>query len=108
MLKDIEMSSICVFEKHHKNKVDEPSGTAIELASVVFENFGVNPQVLSERGGKEVGTHNIDFYFGDELISISHKAFSRDAFASGVLKAVEFLIGYYGVGMICFEEVFGK
>ena len=108
ILKSVEMSSICVFEKHHEQKVDCPSGTAIELSKVVFENFGVNPQVLSERGGKEVGTHNIDFYFGDEVISVSHKAFSREAFASGVLKAVEFLIGYDDVGMIGFEEIFGK
>ncbi len=108
VLKDAKLSSICVFEKHHAQKVDCPSGTATELEKVIYENFGVKPQMLSERGGKEIGTHVIDFYFGDEVISVSHKAFSREAFVFGVVKAVEFMLKQNKAKMYCFEDVFDK
>lgn len=84
--------SITIFEKHHAEKKDSPSGTAIELKGFIEERFNGKVSVLSERGGKEVGTHKIDFYFGDELISVSHSAFSRDSFACGVVLAAEYML----------------
>jgi len=108
VLKDTTLSSICVFEKHHAQKVDCPSGTAIELGKVIYENFGIEPQMLSERGGKEIGTHMIDFYFADEVISVSHKAFSREAFVLGVVRAVEFMLRQSDAKQYCFEDIFDK
>ena len=83
---------ICLFEKHHKNKKDSPSGTAIELKTLIEKTADKKVLVLSQRGGDEVGTHTIDFYFSGEVVSLSHQAFSRDAFVQGVKKAVYFLL----------------
>ncbi len=84
--------SITIFEKHHAEKKDSPSGTACELKEFIEEKYDGKVSVLSERGGKEIGTHHIDFYFGDELISVSHSAFSRDAFACGAVLACEYML----------------
>lgn len=83
---------ICIFEKHHKHKKDSPSGTALELKTLIENNTGKSVSVLAQRGGDEVGTHTIDFYFSGEVVSLSHQAFSRDAFVQGVKKAVYFLL----------------
>lgn len=83
---------ICIFEKHHKNKKDSPSGTALSLEKFIGEHTNSKVQILAERGGEEIGTHKLDFYFGSELVSISHQAFSRKAFADGVKMAVDFMM----------------
>ena len=83
---------ICLFEKHHKHKKDSPSGTAIELKTLIENNTGKSVSVLAQRGGDEVGSHTIDFYFSGEVVSLSHQAFSREAFVQGVKKAVYFLL----------------
>lgn len=88
----VKPTEICVFEKHHKRKKDAPSGTAISLAKFISSKTNVPVQMLAERGGEEVGTHKVDFYFGSELVSISHLAFSRNVFAEGAAKAVRFMI----------------
>ena len=49
--------------------------------------------MICERGGKEIGTHTVDCYFDNEMVSITHKAFSRDAFADGVKKTVAWMFG---------------
>ena len=83
---------ICLFEKHHKHKKDSPSGTAIELKTLIENNTSKSVSVLAQRGGDEVGSHTIDFYFSGEVVSLSHQAFSREAFVQGVKKAVYFLL----------------
>ncbi|MBO5344904.1 MAG: hypothetical protein J6A51_03305, partial [Clostridia bacterium] len=85
------VEDIVIFEKHHKNKKDKPSGTALELENLIRSKTSRHADVLVERGGKEIGTHKIDLYFENELISIKHQAFSRECFADGVLLAVEFM-----------------
>ncbi len=84
----LKIEDVVVFEKHHRLKKDSPSGTALELKKSIEQDFDGKIQMLSERGGQEIGTHQIDFYFGSELISIKHQAFSREAFAEGVCFAV--------------------
>lgn len=86
-----KMSAFCsffedviVFEKHHKQKKDAPSGTAKELQKQIYESFDLNAEIIAERGGKEIGTHVMDMYFGDEVLSVKHQAFSRKAFSDGV------------------------
>ena len=49
-------------------------------------------QVTSARGGTVVGTHELSFYGGGESITLTHTAQSRDAFASGIEKAAEFIV----------------
>lgn len=83
----LKIDSITIFESHHKNKADRPSGTALSLKNEIEKHYSGNIEILSSRGGMEIGTHKIDFYFGSEKISISHCAYSRDAFADGAVIA---------------------
>ena len=99
----LNIENVCIFESHHKNKLDAPSGTALELLDVVNKDFIGDIQVLSERGGMEIGTHKIDFYFGAEKLTVSHQAFSRQAFADGVLIAVKNMANL-GAGVYNFEH----
>ena len=104
---DFELvEDIVIFEKHHKNKKDKPSGTALELESLIKSKTGCFVDVLTERGGKEIGTHKIDLYLKNELISIKHQAFSRECFADGVLFAVKFMLEKKENKLFSFEDVF--
>lgn len=108
MLKTVGVTEACIFEKHHKNKKDSPSGTALELANVVKNELKINPQLFSLRGGKEIGTHEISFYFEDECIEISHKAFSRTAFAKGVVLVAKNINKLESNGIYSFEDMMGN
>jgi len=94
-----------IVEKHHKRKIDAPSGTAIILADAINESgkyeftygrFGSSKRkplevgVHAVRGGGIVGEHSVIFAGDDEVIEVSHSAGSRRIFASGALKAAEF------------------
>lgn len=83
------IQDIIVFEKHHRQKKDLPSGTAKNIVKFIETNYSGKIQVISERGGQEIGTHIVDVYFDNEVISLSHKAFSRDVFAVGVCRVVD-------------------
>jgi len=96
-----------IVEKHHNKKADSPSGTAFMLAnamnkegkySVVTDRScrrqarPVNEiGISSVRGGSIVGEHSVIFAGRDEVIEISHSAFSKDVYAVGALKAAEFI-----------------
>lgn len=100
-----------IVEKHHNRKVDAPSGTAIMLANAVNSEFGNEKYfeydrhskrqkrskneigIHSVRGGTIVGEHDVIFAGHDEVITISHSAYSREVFAAGAVKAARFLIG---------------
>lgn len=86
-----DVQSVSIIEKHHKDKKDSPSGTALELKAVIESLTNKSVQVYSVRGGKEIGTHEIDVYYENEVIRISHQAFSRDAFVRGVELSVDFV-----------------
>ena len=112
-------ANIEVTDIHHVHKVDAPSGTALALAAAVKKGQSGLPVELSEtskvvkpadhgdanivfnsvREGEIVGEHTVSFTMPDEVIEISHKALDRDVFASGALKAGEWLLsqapGYY-------------
>ena len=77
----------------------------MELANVVKSELEINPQILSLRGGKELGTHEISFYFEEECIEISHKAFSRTAFANGVVLVANNINKLTTNGLYSFEDV---
>lgn len=96
---------IFIIEKHHKHKKDSPSGTAIALMNCI-ENITQKPAIIfSIRGGEEIGTHSIDFYFGSEVLSVTHQAFSRKAFTSGVVQAVNFMTYQTQPKLYHFDEI---
>ncbi|NMA07235.1 MAG: 4-hydroxy-tetrahydrodipicolinate reductase [Ruminococcaceae bacterium] len=98
-----------ILERHHKYKIDAPSGTALLLADEINEvSSGLFKYVYdrksrriarekneigitSIRAGNIVGEHEIIFGGENEIISISHSALSKSVFASGALKAAEFI-----------------
>ena len=100
-----------IVERHHHNKKDAPSGTALMLAKSVNEGFGggkenvygrhgmVGERRQSEigihavRGGTIVGEHEVMFAGEDEIVTLAHSARSRKVFASGALKAAAWLQG---------------
>lgn len=87
---DIEIS-----ETHHRFKKDKPSGTAIMLSELLAEN----PAMHSKRLGSEFGEHEIDFASTGELLTLKHRAYSREAFTRGVLMSAEAILnmeaGFY-------------
>lgn len=86
-----DIQSVSIIEKHHKNKKDKPSGTALELKKHIESSLKKEVQIHSIRGGNEIGVHEIDLYYENEVIRISHQAFSREAFVRGVELSIEFL-----------------
>ncbi len=106
-----------IVERHHRRKVDAPSGTALMLADAartslpcdseyVYERQSVRKPradneigISSLRGGTIVGEHSIVFAGLDEVLEIKHTAYSRDVFASGAVKAAKFMATVTKPGM---------
>jgi len=98
-----------IVERHHRRKVDAPSGTALMLADAAADAFPEKPEYVYEReskrkprskneigisavrGGTIVGVHDVIFAGQDEIIELRHTAASRDVFASGALKAAKYI-----------------
>lgn len=80
-------------ERHHAQKKDAPSGTALRIAAEVGK---LNPPIVSSRVGSEFGLHTLFFDSPDDLIEISHRARSRDGFARGAVLAAEMIRGRKG------------
>lgn len=78
-------------EYHHKQKLDSPSGTAKEIERILISN-GVKFSTSAFRVGNEKGFHKLQFFFGDEILEISHRANSRKVFADGALDAMHKLL----------------
>ena len=100
-----------IVEKHHNQKKDAPSGTAIMIAEAIKEELGGKDHFVYDRhsvrkprdkdeigmhairGGTIVGEHDIIFAGHDEVITLSHSAQSREVFANGAVNAAVFLAG---------------
>ena len=100
-----------ILEKHHNQKVDAPSGTALALADAVNESLGNEYHykydrtaervkrdkkeigIQAIRGGSIVGEHDVIFAGRDEVLTLSHTAYSKAIFAKGALEAAKFLAG---------------
>ena len=81
----------CVIQEvHHKNKKDNPSGTAKTFAKVLKEN-NIKYDVVGFRAGDVVGNHSISLFGENEQITISHIATSRKLFAKGAIDICNFL-----------------
>lgn len=100
-----------IVEKHHNQKVDAPSGTALALADsmneamdqtyeYVYDRSSVRKKreknemgIMAVRGGSIVGEHDVIFAGQDEVIEFSHTAYSKAIFAKGAVEAARFLKG---------------
>ena len=99
-----------IVEKHHNQKLDAPSGTALALADVMkdeLDDISYNLDrtkvrkkrerneigISAVRGGTIVGEHEVIFAGTDEVIEIKHTAYSRAIFAKGAISAAKFLKG---------------
>ncbi len=85
-------------ERHHSQKKDAPSGTALRIASEVREGSGgkLDPPIAASRVGSEFGLHTVYFDSPDDLIEISHRARGREGFAQGAVLAAELIRGRKG------------
>ena len=79
---------VSIEEVHHKNKKDRPSGTALMIIQQMPE---LSIPVTSHRVEDGIANHTIDFTLEDEVLSLSHKALSRNVYAIGALKSAHFL-----------------
>lgn len=109
-----------IIEKHHNQKLDAPSGTALLLADAISSQLKNPPRyeydrhskrakrgkneigIHSVRGGTIVGEHQVLFAGRDEVITLSHTAMSKEVFATGGINAALFLAnrqpGLYNMG----------
>ena len=100
-----------IVEKHHKLKLDAPSGTALALADSINETLDNSYEYVYDRssrrqkrpvkeigisavrGGTIVGDHDVIFAGEDEVITISHSAYYKAVFGKGAVQAAKFLTG---------------
>lgn len=98
-----------IVEKHHNQKVDAPSGTALAMAESINEAMDHQYHykydrtaerarrdakeigIQAVRGGSIVGEHDVIFAGKDEVVTFSHTAYSKAIFAKGALEAAKFL-----------------
>ena len=113
-----------IVEKHHRHKLDAPSGTALALADAANSGVSENLEYVYDRstrreerpvaeigisavrGGSIVGDHDVIFAGTDEVITLSHTAYSRSIFAKGAIEAARFLCGR-DPGMYGMSDVIG-
>ena len=100
-----------IIEKHHNQKLDAPSGTALMLANAINDVFDdkysyeydrhskrqkrskTEIGIHAVRGGTIVGEHDVIFAGHDEVMTLSHSAQSKEVFAAGAVKAAKFIVG---------------
>ncbi|MCX7709220.1 MAG: 4-hydroxy-tetrahydrodipicolinate reductase [Clostridia bacterium] len=98
-----------IVEKHHNQKIDAPSGTALAIADAINSALTQKQEYIYDRhsrrkkrskteigihavrGGTIVGDHSVIFAGNDEIIEINHIAMSKEIFGVGALKAAKFL-----------------
>jgi len=94
-----------IFERHHTQKKDAPSGTAITIQKVIREASNADPdssganhdlEIVSFREGDVVGLHEVVFNSTADRIYLCHDAKSRRGFAEGAVRAAEWLQGKSG------------
>ncbi len=100
-----------IVEKHHRLKVDAPSGTALALGDSVNEALNNEYEYVYDRSGRRekrpqkeigfsavrggtiVGDHDVIFAGADEVVTFSHTAYSKAVFGKGAIQAAKFLKG---------------
>jgi 4-hydroxy-tetrahydrodipicolinate reductase len=115
-----------IVERHHRRKIDAPSGTALMLADAAKSALPYDPEYVYERqsvrqprgnheigisavrGGTIVGEHEVIFAGLDEVIEIKHTAYSRDVFAAGAVKAAKFMASVKKPGVYDMQDLLEK
>lgn len=100
-----------IIEKHHNQKLDAPSGTALMIADAIKDTREIDTEYIynrqplhqkrqqseigihAVRGGTIVGEHEVIFAGKDEVVTLSHSASSRNVFAEGAVRAAKFMVG---------------
>lgn len=100
-----------IVERHHNQKIDAPSGTALAIADAISDTLSTPAEYVYDRhavrkkrskteiglhavrGGTIVGDHTVIFAGNDEVIELKHSAHSKEVFAVGALKAAKFMTG---------------
>ncbi|MCH5188776.1 MAG: 4-hydroxy-tetrahydrodipicolinate reductase, partial [Oscillospiraceae bacterium] len=100
-----------IVEKHHNQKLDAPSGTALAIADAInavskadneyiYDRHDVRRKrgkreigLHAVRGGTIVGEHSVIFAGQDEVVELKHQATSKEVFAAGAVKAAKFMVG---------------
>ncbi len=108
-----------IVEAHHRGKKDFPSGTALRISEAVLSGLKSKTNITSElpsgeavasdtllissiRAGAVTGTHTVGFDSDEDSIELTHRAKNRKGFASGAVRAAEWIIGKKG--LYRFEE----
>ena len=112
-----------IIEMHHSHKKDAPSGTAVKAAEIISDYIGGKTAfvygrqgITGERTDEEIGIHavragdivgdHIVLYAGKgERLEIIHRAHSREAFAQGAIKAIEWINGKEKSGIYSMDEM---
>lgn len=118
-----ENYDIEIVEKHHNQKKDAPSGTALMLADAVSEGLSYKPEYVYDRsgvrqvrgkteigisavrGGNIPGEHSVYYAGMDEVIEFKHTIYSRNVFAAGAIKAAKFMAGVKEPGKYNMNDV---
>lgn len=100
-----------IVERHHNQKIDAPSGTALAIADAISDTLSTPAEYVYDRhsvrkkrkkteiglhavrGGTIVGDHDVIFAGNDEVIELKHSATSKEVFAVGAIKAAKFMSG---------------
>jgi 4-hydroxy-tetrahydrodipicolinate reductase len=85
-----------IFERHHTQKKDAPSGTAITLQKMLKASGGQGLEITSFREGDVVGMHEVVFNSLHDRIYLCHDSKSRRGFAEGAVRGAEWLAGKQG------------
>jgi 4-hydroxy-tetrahydrodipicolinate reductase len=85
-----------IFERHHAQKKDAPSGTAITIQNIARASGGQELEIVSFREGDVVGLHELTFDSPNDRIYLCHDAKSRRGFAEGAVRGAEWLVGKTG------------
>jgi 4-hydroxy-tetrahydrodipicolinate reductase len=95
-----------IFERHHAQKKDAPSGTAVALQKVINDASQAELEIISFREGDVVGMHELVLDSRNDTIYLCHDAKSRRGFAEGAVRAAEWLLGKKG--FFDFKDVWRK
>ena len=119
--KHLKNYDVEIVETHHRHKKDAPSGTATRAANIISDVLGGKKTIYGReglcprgdeigvhavRGGDVVGDHLVLFAGDGERMEIIHRAHSRQAFASGVMRAIRWVVNAKK-GINSMEEVLG-
>jgi 4-hydroxy-tetrahydrodipicolinate reductase len=95
-----------IFERHHAQKKDAPSGTAVALQRIIQDASATELEITSFREGDVVGMHELVLDSPSDTIYLCHDAKSRRGFAEGAVRAAEWLVGKKG--FFDFKDVWRK